>query len=160
MKWGHWKSRYIRDLHYLVLFAIHTILGTTLIETVLTGDPLYHKTSHTWIICQYVTLTKLPLTTMQGGRRNTSVQSLVMKAVMLEWGLLWPMRLVTISECSMILTNDMAVVETLAITRDSWAMDLKYTNGLNAASKILLQNTRWIKKIGVCLVMIFIFTSK
>ena len=35
------KSHYIGDLHYLVLFFIRTIPGIALIETVLTGDPLY-----------------------------------------------------------------------------------------------------------------------
>ena len=33
---------YIGDSHYLVLFSICTIPGIALIETVLTGDPLYN----------------------------------------------------------------------------------------------------------------------
>jgi hypothetical protein len=35
------KSHYIGDLYYLVLFSNRTIPGIALIETVLTGDPLY-----------------------------------------------------------------------------------------------------------------------
>ena len=35
------KLHYIGDSHYLGLFSIRTIPGIGLIETLLTGDPLY-----------------------------------------------------------------------------------------------------------------------
>ena len=41
------KLHYTGDSHYLVLFSIRTIPGIALIETVLTGDPLYQKMSIT-----------------------------------------------------------------------------------------------------------------